>query len=117
MNYLKRQKQNHVYEMKNLEVTRDQRSYHSAIQGLLIKEKKQQAQQDEADKNKRTVDEELQTIREEDATERWIAHAAWEVRKWGYVVSNEEEWTERFVHTGYVRPEHPKPTFEMVTDL
>lgn len=96
MNYLKQQKNNHVHEMKDLEVKRNQQSHVRAVRAALQHEKKAKEEENNAKLNKLTIDEELRVIREETADERWEVHAAWEVRKYGYVVSNDDEWKKQF---------------------
>ena len=46
-------------------------------------------------------------VREETADERWNAHSQWEIRKYGFTCSNEDEWKQRFVLQDRYRPAFP----------
>jgi len=53
----------------------------------------------------KSQDTDLKEHSEENGEERWMVNAAWEVRQFGYVSSNKEEWIERFIKDRSTRPE------------
>ena len=57
----------------------------------------------------------LQEYREDASAERFLAHSAWEVRSYGFVVSNEYVWKKRFIEEGLTRPK-PVPVVNTNTE-
>jgi len=95
MEYLTKQNQKQSFKMKRLEVKRNQ-------EFLITKFKK--TQEEPLKKKIDKQNEFLREYREDNVVDRWVSHSEWEIRKYGIIVSNEEEWKKRFVEEGETRP-------------